>query len=308
MVAAAVVVALAMVPVTVVVVEITAAVTSVAVRARRTPASLVKILATARQHQVNRVRRKPHAIAKIPNRRATAKIPNRHVTATSNSTRTHAVHAPSQEASRAMTSTTSNPPATPPRASRRPASRQAATAATSAADAPAAVRVAVVAGATGLVGRAVLARLLAAKSCAAVQADGARAQAFMACSSRITCIDSYFLIAIRFSAGRFATLRGYAGENPAIAPATLPGRSSALISDVDCSGCSCRSRPLENSWQPASANAAPGISRCRKLAPNTPPSAAIAQASVRPPHCGVGSWRCCFTSRQFLRRIMSVYL
>ena len=203
MVAAAVVVVLpvvAMVPVTVVV-AVTAAATSVAVRARRTPASLVKILATARQHQVNRVRRKPHAIATIPNRRASAKIPNRHVTAknpnrhvtvTSNSTRIRAVHALKQEASRAMTSTTSNPPATPRQDFRRPASRQAATAATSAADAPVAVRVAVVAGATGLVGQAVLARSLADKSCAAVQAVGPRAQAFQACSPGITYVDSYF--------------------------------------------------------------------------------------------------------------------
>ena len=168
--AAAVVVALPVVPmaaaVVVVVVAVTAAVTSVAVRARRTPASHVKILATAHQRQANRVRRKP---------RATAKIPNRRVTAMSNSTRTRAVHAPNQEASRAMTSTTSSPQATPPQASRLPASPQAATGATSAADAPAAVRVAVVAGATGLVGRAVLARLLADKSYSAVHAVGRRA-------------------------------------------------------------------------------------------------------------------------------------
>jgi uncharacterized protein YbjT (DUF2867 family) len=74
-----------------------------------------------------------------------------------------------------MTSTTSNPPATPPQASRRLASPQGVTAATSAADAPAAARVAVVAGATGLVGRAVLAHLLADRSYAAVHAVGRRA-------------------------------------------------------------------------------------------------------------------------------------
>lgn len=155
--AAAVVAALPVVATAAVVV----AATSVAAHAHRIPVSRVKILATARQHPANRVRRKPHVIVMIP---------NRHAIATSNSTRTHAAPAPNQEASRAMTSTTSNPPATPLQASRRPASRQAATAATSAADVPAAAaRVAVVAGATGLVGRAVLARLLADKSYAAVR-------------------------------------------------------------------------------------------------------------------------------------------
>ena len=175
MVAALPVAAVEVVAAVTVVAAVVAAATSVAVRARRTPASHVKILATARLHQVNRVRRKPHATVAIPNRRVTAKIPNRHATATSNSTRTRAVHAPNHEASRAMTSTTSNPPATPPLASHRPVNQQAVTGATSAADAPAAARVAVVAGATGLVGRAVLARLLADNSYSAVHAVGRRA-------------------------------------------------------------------------------------------------------------------------------------
>ena len=146
----------AAVTVVVAVVAVVAAATSVAARARRTPASHVKTLATAHQCQVNRVRHSRHAAAKIP---------NLHANVTSNSTRTRAVHAPNQEASRAMTSTTSNLPATPLQASRPLDNRQAATAATSVVDAPAAaaVRVAVVAGATGLVGRAVLARLLADK-------------------------------------------------------------------------------------------------------------------------------------------------
>lgn len=74
-----------------------------------------------------------------------------------------------------MTSTTSNRPATPPQASRHPDNQQAATVATSAADAPVVGRVAAVAGATGLVGRAVLARLLADKTYLAVHAVGRRA-------------------------------------------------------------------------------------------------------------------------------------
>ena len=114
------------------------------VRARRTPASRVKILVTALNHPANRVRHRPR------------------VTATSSSVRTHAVPARNQEASHAMISTTSNPPATPLQASRLPGSPRAATGATSVADAP--VVVVVVAGATGLVGRAVLARLLADKA------------------------------------------------------------------------------------------------------------------------------------------------
>ena len=154
MVAALPVAAVEVVAAVTVVVAVVAAATLVAARARRTPASHVKTLATAHQRQVNRVRHSRHAAAKIPNCRANV---------TSNSTRTRAVHAPNQEASRAMTSTTSNPPATPLQASRPLDNRQAATAATSVVDAPPAVRVAVVAGATGLVGRAVLARLLADK-------------------------------------------------------------------------------------------------------------------------------------------------
>lgn len=64
-----------------------------------------------------------------------------------------------------MTSTTSSPPATPRPDSRRPANPLA-TATTSGATAPAVAvaRVALVAGATGLVGQAVLARLLADKA------------------------------------------------------------------------------------------------------------------------------------------------
>ena len=78
-----------------------------------------------------------------------------------------------------MTSTTSNPPATPPQASHPPASPRAATGATTgAATAPVAVaRVALVAGATGLVGRAVLAHLLADKRYSAVHCVGRRAPA-----------------------------------------------------------------------------------------------------------------------------------
>ena len=174
-----VVVAAAAAAVMVATVAVMAAATSVAVRARRTPASHVKILATARQHQVNRVRRKPHVTVTIPNRRAAAMIPNRHATATSNSTRTRAVPAPNPEANRATTSTISNPPATHLQASRRPASPQAATGATSAVDAPAAARVAVVVadGATGLVGRAVLAHLLADKFFLIVHEVGRRGRA-----------------------------------------------------------------------------------------------------------------------------------
>jgi uncharacterized protein YbjT (DUF2867 family) len=76
-----------------------------------------------------------------------------------------------------MTSTTTSPPATPLQASRRQGSPQAATAVASAAATAraAAGRVALVAGATGLVGRAVLARLLAADTCSAVHAVGRRA-------------------------------------------------------------------------------------------------------------------------------------
>jgi len=66
------------------------------------------------------------------------------------------------EASHAMTSTTSSPRATHPPDSRLPANPPA-TAATSVAAAPAAARVVLVAETTGLVGRAVLARLLADK-------------------------------------------------------------------------------------------------------------------------------------------------
>ena len=157
------------------VVAVTAAATSVAVRARQTPASHVKILATAHRRQASRVRHSHHAAVMIPSRHVTAMIPNRHATATSNSTRIRAAPAPIREASRAMTSTTSNPPATPPLAFHRPVNQQAVTGATSAADAPAAARVAVVAGATGLVGQAVLARLLADKSYSAVHAVGRRA-------------------------------------------------------------------------------------------------------------------------------------
>lgn len=73
-----------------------------------------------------------------------------------------------------MTSTTANPPATPPQASRPLASPQAATAA---ATTGATARVALVAGATGLVGRAVLARLLADKRYSAVHCVGRRAPA-----------------------------------------------------------------------------------------------------------------------------------
>ena len=159
----------------VVAVAVAVAATSVAVRARQTPASHVKILATAHRRQANRVRHSRHAAAMIPSRHVTATILNRHVTVTSNSTRIRAAHAPNQEASNAMTSTTSNPPATPPLASHRPVNQQAVTGATSAADAPAAARVAVVAGATGLVGQAVLARLLADKSYSAVHSVGRRA-------------------------------------------------------------------------------------------------------------------------------------
>lgn len=77
----------------------------------------------------------------------------------------------SKVASHAMTSTTSSPPATRLPDSPLPANPPA-TAATSVAAAPAAVRVALVAGATGLVGRAVLARLLADKTYAAVHCVG----------------------------------------------------------------------------------------------------------------------------------------
>ena len=165
--AAAVVAALPVVATVAVVVVVVAAATSVAAHAHRIPVSHVRILATARRLPANRVRR---------SRRVIVMIPSLHATAASNSIRTRAARAPNQEASPAMTSTTSNPPATPLQASRRPASRQAATAATSAADVPAAAaRVAVVAGATGLVGRAVLARLLADKSYAAVHVVGRRA-------------------------------------------------------------------------------------------------------------------------------------
>ena len=129
----------------------------VAAHARQTRVSRGKILVTARRLPVSHVRRKPHA------------------TAMSNSIRTRAVHAPNHEASHAMISTTSSPPVTPLRASRLPGSPQAGIAATSVADAPAAVRVGVVAGATGLVGRAVLARLLADKSYSAVHVVGRRA-------------------------------------------------------------------------------------------------------------------------------------
>ena len=76
-----------------------------------------------------------------------------------------------------MTSTTANPPATPPQASPPPASPRAATGATTAATAPAAARVALVAGATGLVGRAVLDLLLADKRYSAVHCVGRRAPA-----------------------------------------------------------------------------------------------------------------------------------
>ena len=77
-----------------------------------------------------------------------------------------------------MTSTTSNRPATPLPASRLPASQPAATAVVSVVDVLAAVavdRVALVAGATGLVGRAVLARLLADKAWSSVHCVGRRA-------------------------------------------------------------------------------------------------------------------------------------
>jgi uncharacterized protein YbjT (DUF2867 family) len=82
----------------------------------------------------------------------------------SQETPTHRPRA-SKIASRAtMTSTTSSQPATPLPASLLPANPPAATATTSvAALAPAAARVALLAGATGLVGRAVLARLPAGK-------------------------------------------------------------------------------------------------------------------------------------------------
>ena len=105
---------------------------------------------------------------------------SRRATVTSSNARTHAVPATIQGASHAMTLTTSNPPATPPQASRHRASPPAATEAASAgATAPVAVaaaaRVAVVAGATGLVGQAVLALLLADKRYSAVHAVGRRA-------------------------------------------------------------------------------------------------------------------------------------
>lgn len=78
-----------------------------------------------------------------------------------------------------MTLTTSNPRATPLRASHPPASPRVATAATTeAATAPAAAaRAALVAGATGLVGQAVLARLLADRRYSAVHCVGRRAPA-----------------------------------------------------------------------------------------------------------------------------------
>jgi uncharacterized protein YbjT (DUF2867 family) len=92
-----------------------------------------------------------------------------------------------------MTSTTSNPPATPPQASRPPASPRAATGATTgAATAPvAAARVALVAGATGLVGRAVLARLLADKHYSAVHCVGRRAPAQRDLKLAVHLADSF---------------------------------------------------------------------------------------------------------------------
>ena len=143
---AMVVVAAVVAALPVAVVAVVAVAILVAAHARQTRVSRAKILVTALNHPANRVRRKPHA------------------TAMSNSIRTRAVHAPNHEASHAMISTTSSPPVTPLRASRLPGSPQAEIAATSVADAPAAVRVGGVAGATGLVGRAVLARLLADKA------------------------------------------------------------------------------------------------------------------------------------------------
>ena len=97
--------------------------------------------------------------------------PKRHASATSNRVMTLDVrHATTQETSRAVTSTTSNRPATPLRAFLHQASRQA-TATTSAADAPAeevaAALVAVITRVTrvaGFVGQAVRVRLPADKA------------------------------------------------------------------------------------------------------------------------------------------------
>lgn len=74
-----------------------------------------------------------------------------------------------------MTSTTSSRPATPLQASRLPDNRPVVTEATSGAGALAAARVAVVAGATGLVGRAVLDLLVADRSYSAIHCVGRRA-------------------------------------------------------------------------------------------------------------------------------------
>ena len=106
--------------------------------------------------------------------------PSRRATVTNSNAKTHAVHATTQGASHAMTSTTSNLPATPLQASPHRASQPAVTVAASAgAIAPvvvaAAARVAVVAGATGLVGQAVLALLLADKRYSKVHVVGRRA-------------------------------------------------------------------------------------------------------------------------------------
>lgn len=90
-----------------------------------------------------------------------------------------------------MTSTTANPPATPPQASPPPASPRAATGATTAATAPAAARVALVAGATGLVGRAVLDLLLADKRYSAVHCVGRRAPARHDSRLAVHLVDSF---------------------------------------------------------------------------------------------------------------------
>ena len=130
-------------------------------RARRIRASHARIRATAASLRANHAR------------------PKRLVRKAISNVKTHAAHALNHAAMHITSSTTSNPRAMPRQASLHPDNPPAAIAAASGAHVPAAAAVAVVAartalvaGATGLVGRAVLNRLLAADFYATVHAVG----------------------------------------------------------------------------------------------------------------------------------------
>ena len=138
-------------------------------------AAAISAVARARQILANRARTRAMAVSL----RASHGKPMRPARKAISSGKTLAVRALNHGATNTMPSTTSNPPATPHPASRLPDNPQAAIAAVSAAHAPvvavaeeAVARTAALAGATGLVGRAVLNRLLAADFYTVVHAVG----------------------------------------------------------------------------------------------------------------------------------------